>query len=190
MRGNDTPRVRRSDAELNLAKILQAARQAFEEGNGGDVSMAEVSRRAGVGMATLYRNFSGRRELLEAVFIDEVDDVCAKAAAAMEPAPVEGLFDWLNIFFDFAFARSDVATELIRTGGVETTLFRNDKRRFEEAAAPLLAAARGVDASPGASGLVIGQILGGIVYIAQINEDIEYVRPIFETFIAGVRASI
>jgi AcrR family transcriptional regulator len=28
--------------------------------------MAEISRRAGVGMATLYRNFPGRRELLEA----------------------------------------------------------------------------------------------------------------------------
>jgi AcrR family transcriptional regulator len=29
--------------------------------------MAEISRRAGVGMATLYRNFPSRRELLEAL---------------------------------------------------------------------------------------------------------------------------
>ena len=32
--------------------------------------MAEVSRRAGVGMATLYRNFPGQRELLEALYVD------------------------------------------------------------------------------------------------------------------------
>jgi AcrR family transcriptional regulator len=56
---------RRSDAEQNRAKILIAAREAFADAT-GDVSMAEVSRRAGVGMATLYRNFGDRRELLEA----------------------------------------------------------------------------------------------------------------------------
>ena len=32
--------------------------------------MAEISRRAGVGMATLYRNFPGRRELLEALYAE------------------------------------------------------------------------------------------------------------------------
>jgi AcrR family transcriptional regulator len=34
--------------------------------------MAETARRAGVGMATLYRHLPGRRELLEALFSDEV----------------------------------------------------------------------------------------------------------------------
>ena len=44
--------------------------------------MAEISRRAGVGMATLYRNFPGRRELLEALYTEEVDAICAAAADA------------------------------------------------------------------------------------------------------------
>jgi AcrR family transcriptional regulator len=44
--------------------------------------MAEISRRAGVGMATLYRNFPRRRELLEELFIDEVDAICEAAASA------------------------------------------------------------------------------------------------------------
>ena len=34
--------------------------------------MAEISRRAGVGSATLYRKFAGRRELLEALYADEI----------------------------------------------------------------------------------------------------------------------
>ena len=46
--------------------------------------MAEVSRRAGVGMATLYRNFPGQRELLEALYVDEVDAVVA-AAETLDP---------------------------------------------------------------------------------------------------------
>ena len=58
--------ARRADAERNRDKILAAARAAFA-GSGAQVSMAEISRRAGVGMATLYRNFPSRRELLEAL---------------------------------------------------------------------------------------------------------------------------
>jgi AcrR family transcriptional regulator len=41
------------------------------------MSMVEISRRANVGMATLYRNFPGRRELLEARYVDDVDAICA-----------------------------------------------------------------------------------------------------------------
>ena len=65
------PAVKRADAERNRDKILVVARAAFAE-PGDPVSMAEVARRAGVGMATLYRDFPGRRELLEALYADEV----------------------------------------------------------------------------------------------------------------------
>ena len=61
--------TRRADAERNRDKILAAARTAFADSD-AEVSMAEISRRAGVGMATLYRNFPGRRELLEALYTE------------------------------------------------------------------------------------------------------------------------
>ena len=77
---------RRADAERNRGKVLAAARAAFAD-PGAEVSMAEVSRRAGVGMATLYRNFPGRRELLEALYTDEVDAVCAAAGTAAGRRP-------------------------------------------------------------------------------------------------------
>src|ERR1044072_8158293 len=73
--------VLRADAQRNRDKIVAAARAAFAE-PGADVSMAEVSRRAGVGMATLYRNFPGRRELLEALYADEGGALCESAARA------------------------------------------------------------------------------------------------------------
>ena len=65
-----TSPARRADAERNREKILAAARSAFAD-NRAPVSMAEISRRAGVGMATLYRNFPSRQELLEASLILE-----------------------------------------------------------------------------------------------------------------------
>ena len=49
--------------------------------------MAEIARRAGVGMATLYRNFPGRQELLEALYTDEVDLICASAEAVRSEPP-------------------------------------------------------------------------------------------------------
>ena len=56
--------ARRVDAERNRERILSAAREAFADPE-ADVSMAEISRGAGVGSATLYRNFANRRQLLE-----------------------------------------------------------------------------------------------------------------------------
>ncbi len=73
--------TRRADAERNRGKILAAARSAFADPE-AEISMAEISRRAGVGMATLYRNFPGRRELLEALYTDEVNAVCQAAETA------------------------------------------------------------------------------------------------------------
>jgi AcrR family transcriptional regulator len=53
---------KRSDARHNREAILAAAREMFSES--GDVAMYEVARRAGVGQATLYRNFPDREALV------------------------------------------------------------------------------------------------------------------------------
>jgi AcrR family transcriptional regulator len=59
---------RRKDAQRNRDAILVAARELFAES--ADVPMYEVARRAGVGQATLYRNFPDRRDLAAAL-LDE-----------------------------------------------------------------------------------------------------------------------
>src|ERR1700751_621790 len=87
--------ARRADAERNREKILAAARSAFAD-PGAEISMAEISRRAGVGMATLYRNFPGRRELLEALYTDEVDAICEAAEPIDDRTPGTALLAWLN----------------------------------------------------------------------------------------------
>jgi len=62
---------RRKDAQRNREAILYAARELFAEG--ADVPMYEVARRAGVGQATLYRNFPDRRDLAAALLHEEIE---------------------------------------------------------------------------------------------------------------------
>lgn len=64
----ETPR--RKDAQRNREAILAAARELFAECV--DVPLYEVARRAGVGQATLYRNFPDRRDLAAALLLDEM----------------------------------------------------------------------------------------------------------------------
>lgn len=71
----------RADAERNRERILYAAQAAFAE-RGLDVSTNEIARRAGVGVATLFRRFPTRGELISATFADKM----AAYRAAIEEA--------------------------------------------------------------------------------------------------------
>jgi AcrR family transcriptional regulator len=68
----------RRDAKRNREAILAAARELFAES--ADVAMCEVARRAGVGQATLYRNFPDRRALAAEILGEHVERVARLAA--------------------------------------------------------------------------------------------------------------
>jgi AcrR family transcriptional regulator len=57
----------RADAQLNRDRILSAASELFAE-RGLNVPLEEIARRAGVGVATLYRRFPTRADLASAAF--------------------------------------------------------------------------------------------------------------------------
>ncbi|AXL92894.1 TetR/AcrR family transcriptional regulator [Streptomyces sp. CB09001] len=61
----------RADALRNRQRILEAARQVFED-RGLDAPLDEVAERAGVGAGTLYRRFPTRAALVEAAFEKEI----------------------------------------------------------------------------------------------------------------------
>ena len=56
----------RRDAERNLARIMEAARDVFAE-SGYDGSMEQIAVKAGVGIGTLYRRFPHKEDLFNAV---------------------------------------------------------------------------------------------------------------------------
>src|SRR5271155_3714198 len=60
------PKPLRRDAELNLVRILVAARDVFAE-HGYEASMEQIATRAQVGIGTLYRRFPNKADLCAAV---------------------------------------------------------------------------------------------------------------------------
>jgi AcrR family transcriptional regulator len=90
-----TARCLRSDARENRDRILAAAAQAFAE-EGLSVSLVEIARRAGVGNATLHRNFT-KEQLVEELFQDWYARrrVIAERALA-DPDPWHGLASCLE----------------------------------------------------------------------------------------------
>ncbi|GAB2477191.1 TetR/AcrR family transcriptional regulator [Streptosporangium sandarakinum] len=80
----------RADARRNRGRILVAAREVFAE-HGIDAPMATVARRAGVGVATLYRRFPTRDALVRAAFAQQVE-TCGRALteALADPDPWRG----------------------------------------------------------------------------------------------------
>ena len=79
--------VLRADAARNRARILDAAREVFAQ-RGVDVPMAAVARRAGVGIATLFRRFPTKQALVDEVFAEQLatcDDLLATALADPDP---------------------------------------------------------------------------------------------------------
>src|SRR3954470_6353560 len=93
-------RPKRADARRNYDKVLAAAREAFAEG-GESTALEEIARRAGVGIGTLYRNFPNRQALLEALYIDEVEEVCRSAAELDGAEPWEALTEWFQRFIGY-----------------------------------------------------------------------------------------
>lgn len=81
-----TRRLRR-DAQRNRDAIVAAARQLFCD-QGLEAPLEEIARRAQVGIATLYRRFPSRVDLVDAVLADTLQThiQVAEQALAMEDA--------------------------------------------------------------------------------------------------------
>jgi AcrR family transcriptional regulator len=105
------PRPKRADARRNYEKLLAAAREAFSE-EGTSATLEDVARRAGVGIGTLYRHFPTRPDLLEAVYLDEVQAICDAAGKYTDLPPWEALTGWLREFVSFAATKRALAEEM------------------------------------------------------------------------------
>ncbi|MEV4558907.1 TetR/AcrR family transcriptional regulator [Kitasatospora sp. NPDC049285] len=91
----------RADATRNRARIVTAAREAFVE-YGAMAPLDEIARRAGVGNATLYRNFADRAMLIQEVSLQVMERIVAHAHAATAEEP-----DSFAAFSRFVHAAAD-----------------------------------------------------------------------------------
>ena len=91
------PRPLRADARDNRRRLLEAARDAFIE-HGPGAPLEEIARRAGTGIATLYRRFPDRQALMREVVLDAIEGTieAARRAAAEESDPFRALARYMH----------------------------------------------------------------------------------------------
>jgi AcrR family transcriptional regulator len=80
----------RSDARRNRLALTDSATAAFRD-EGLDVAVDEIARRAGVGVATLYRHFPAKTDLILAVMeavVEELGEAASLAIAQARPDEV------------------------------------------------------------------------------------------------------
>jgi AcrR family transcriptional regulator len=88
----------RKDAERNRRRILDAAGELFAE-QGLHVTLDAVAARAGVGVGTVYRRFSDKGALIDALFEVRIEEVVAIAEEALRH---EDAWEGLVAFFEQA----------------------------------------------------------------------------------------
>ena len=86
----------RADARKNYDQLLAVARNVVTE-QGVHASLRDVARKAGVGLATLYRHFPTREALLEALLRASFDELTARAGELeTSSSSDDALVTWLR----------------------------------------------------------------------------------------------
>lgn len=78
----DLGRPLRRDAEKNRQRVIDAARELFAA-KGLEPNLNDVARHAGVGVGTVYRRFPTKGQLIEAIYVDVLDQLAALGQMAL-----------------------------------------------------------------------------------------------------------
>ncbi|MFC7400682.1 TetR/AcrR family transcriptional regulator [Chelatococcus sp. GCM10030263] len=119
----------RADGERNRLRLIEAAKRAFAE-KGASVGLEHVARGAGVSIASLYRHFPTRDELISEVYQQEVTALIEAADELMrEREPADALREWLLLFVEFLDAKHGMAAAMdTLIGGPERVYSKTPQR--------------------------------------------------------------
>jgi AcrR family transcriptional regulator len=178
---------RRADAQRNMETLLKAALAVFAK-SGVDAPVREIADKAGVGVATLYRHFPQRSDLIVAVFRQEVD-ACAGAAAelAAKYPPTEALSRWMLRFTEFVAAKRGLATALHSGDPAYEVLPAYYDGKLRPALEALLK--RAVDAGEIKAGVAPGDLLSAAVSLCRPAYDVapDHTQRMIALLIDGLR---
>jgi AcrR family transcriptional regulator len=123
----------RTDAQRNRERLLEVAKEAFTR-SGGNASLDDIAKQAGVGPGTLYRHFPTREELLEAVYRTEVEKLAAAERKFAETLPpIEALRAWMLLFVDYIATKQIIAPALNTLVGGHSKVFESSYGQIWEA---------------------------------------------------------
>ena len=110
-------RARRVDAQANRGRILAVADEVFGRG-GESASTEEVARRAGVGVATVFRHFPTKAALLQAVLVGRFERLRARAEELRDAAdPGQAFFGFFRYLVADAATKIAIGDALLDAGG-------------------------------------------------------------------------
>jgi AcrR family transcriptional regulator len=100
----------RSDAKENYQHLLATARAVIAE-EGAGASLRDIARKAGVGLATLFRHFPTREALLDTLLRTSLEELTHKAdALETVNVPDDALVAWLREAVAFVRVYSGAVT--------------------------------------------------------------------------------
>jgi AcrR family transcriptional regulator len=138
----EAERPMRADARRNYERLVQAGRAVLAE-RGSEASMEEIARRADVGVGTLYRHFPRRIDLVEAVYLEDVDGLVTLAGAVNETAePWQALVEWLIGFVKYGQSKRVFLTELHEAFEKNPDLALSSREKIGAAVASVLTRAQ------------------------------------------------
>ena len=111
-------RALRLDAARNQERIVAAAAQAYAQ-LGADVTLEEVARRAGVGVATVYRRFRNRDQLIRAVVTHVLSAEIEPVAAVETDDPWRDLAATVEATVAAVAAHHEVVALAHQAGGID-----------------------------------------------------------------------
>lgn len=177
----------RADARRNRARLIAAATQAFASGD-APVSMDSIARRAGVGSGTLYRHFSTREDLIEAVYRNQLDRLRDGAENLLRTQPpAQALRQWMELFADWAATKhgmSDALVAAMASGRITSSGMRTELvgllREFLDAGARFGDLRGDVDPAD------LAAVLAGTLQVAGDPAERDQLRRMFALILNGV----
>jgi len=111
--------------------LIEAAKRTFAD-KGAGVGLEYIARDAEVSIATLYRHFPTRDELISAVYQQEVTALIEAANELMsEREPVAALHEWLMLFVEFLDAKHGMAAAMDTLIGGPEPIYSKTPHRLD-----------------------------------------------------------
>ncbi|GAA2671663.1 TetR/AcrR family transcriptional regulator [Streptomyces lunalinharesii] len=183
-------RSKRADAQRNREAVLTAAAAVFVTA-GVDAPIRRIAAEAGVGMATIYRHFPTRADLVTAVYQHQIE-ACAEAGPhllADADSPLDALHQWIDLFVDFLVTKHGLADALQSDSDRFTALHAYFLDRLLPVCAHLLdAAVEAGDITPGTQPYELMRGIGNLC-IGRDNDPRYDPRRLVALLLQGLRRS-
>ncbi|WP_026924785.1 TetR/AcrR family transcriptional regulator [Glycomyces arizonensis] len=185
----ERPRARIAEARRNRQRLIQVATRAFATAE-GTVPLESIAKDAGVGIGTLYRHFPKREDLVEAVYLDQMERLRTSAEELLaEHRPAEALRLWTSSFLDWVATkhsmidtvRAVVASGRLDYGGMREQLIAVVSR-FLEAGATAGDLRTDVDAAD------VAATLAGVLTVAGAPEQRPQAERMLGIIVDGLRS--